>query len=110
MNQPNRVHPPGVVIPLDWQPLFEEMGHEQAGQMLMAILTYSATGALPEFSDRELQLIWRIVQSRLDNNRERYCRKVERSRAHQQRPAAQPSTKRTPPTRAQCEAAVDKWL
>ena len=101
MSYPN-ANPPGVVIPLEWLSMFEELTCQQTGEAFMAILTYSATGALPDFTDRTLQLLWPMIQARLDNYRERYMKKVERSRAANERRAAEKSAaapsypKRTP--------------
>ena len=116
----DKYNPPGVVIPLEWLSMFEELTCQQSGQAFMAILTYSATGALPDFTDRTLQLLWPMIQARLDSNRERYVKKVERSRTVNERRAAEKSAKSssaakpssysgsTPSTKS--EAALNQWL
>ena len=120
-----RIHPPGVVIPLEWLTMFQNISRPQAGEALMAILTYGATGAVPDFTDPGLQLLWPIFQARLDSDRERYCKKVERSRAYPERqntgrsaPASSPAPQKpgrpTPlaaaGSRAEQEKSLDKWL
>ena len=114
-----RVHPPGVVIPLEWLTMFRNMSREQAGESLVAILTYGATGALPEGGDPTLNALWPIFQARLDSDRERYCQKVERTRACKEQRSADrtaPSSaprktgRPAPQSRAEYEKALDKWL
>lgn len=114
-----RVRPPGVVIPLEWLTMFRKMSREQAGESLVAILTYGATGALPEGGDPTLNALWPIFQARLDSDRERYCQKVERTRACKEQRSADrtaPSSaprktgRPAPQSRAEYEKALDKWL
>ncbi len=111
-------NPPGVIIPLEWMDMLTSLPLEEAGEVLLAILTYGATGALPEFGNRALQLIWPLFQSRLDADRERYRKKVERSQAAAERREQERREKseqrtaahsRTAP-RATQDAALDKWL
>lgn len=119
MSYPN-ANPPGVVIPLEWLSMFEELTCQQTGEAFMAILTYSATGALPDFTDRTLQLLWPMIQARLDNYRERYLKKVERSRAANERRAAEKSAgtafhpKSTPHPKSAGETGdvqkINRWL
>ena len=115
----DRITPPGIVIPLEWLGMLEGLTHQQAGQAIVSILTYGATGAVPDFTDPTLQMVWRLVQPRLDRDRERYRQKVERSRAYKERQAAQSAdpaaaprrTARTAsPSRAEQEAATAKWV
>ena len=106
-------NPPGVVIPLEWCDMFEKMPAHQVQASLLAILTYAATGALPEFTDPTLDMIWPIFQARLDSDIARYRKKVERSRAYKEQQAAQadaPAPRKVSPSRSTCEAKTDKWL
>ena len=118
-NESPRITPPGVVIPLEWLGMFTKLPGALAGEALVAILTYGATGALPEFTAPALEILWPIFQARLDSDRERYCKKVERSRAAQERKAAAAAatrkTTRAPSVtaftdRGEYEKALDKWL
>lgn len=116
-------NPPGVIIPLEWLGIFSQMSRELAGETVVAILTYCATGALPDSDDPTLNTLWPIFQARLDSDRDRYLKKVERSRMYQERRAAQSpapaprqsapsrtsSTCRSQPSSAQPEA-VNAWL
>ena len=131
-------NPPGVVIPLEWTDMFTSLPRHEAGEVLLAILTYAATGALPEFSNHALDIVWPLFQSRLDSDRERYRKKVERSQAaaarreqerrqqayrpqEQRQPERTEKSDRRPPSpsgytlcrtpsiEAQA-AALDKWL
>lgn len=115
-------NPPGVVIPVEWLSVFEDMSRQQAGETILAILTYAATGVLPEFTDTVLPLIWPMIQARLDANRERYQKKVERSRAYKERQAAaelpaprktaqpRPASTGAYSPRTDRNAGMDKWL
>lgn len=116
-------NPPGVVIPLEWLDMFTKISREDAGEILLAILTYGATGALPEFRNPALEVVWPIFQSRLDCDRERYRQKVARSQAAAQRREQERHEKAEPrptansrytPTRSLSEegqaAKLDKWL
>lgn len=94
MTNNSNCNPPGVVIPLEWLGMFTKMTDRQAGQTICAILTYGATGVLPDLTDPTLDVLWPIFQARLDSDRERYQKKVERSRAYKERQAAAAS--RTP--------------
>ena len=118
-NESPRITPPGVVIPLEWLDMFTKMPGALAGEAIVAILIYGATGALPDFTDPALEILWPIFQARLDSNRERYCKKVERSRAAQERKAAAAAetrkTTRAPSItalndREAYEKSLEKWL
>ena len=98
-------NPPGVVIPLEWLDMFASIPRADAGEVLLAILTYGATGALPEFSNSALEVVWPIFQSRLDSDRERYRKKVERSQTAAQRRAQEQREKAAPQP-----AVLGKWI
>ena len=107
-------NPPGAIFPLEWMTMFTKMSRQQVGEITLAVLTYCATGALPEFTDPCLDVVWTLCQSRLDSDRDRYQKKVERSRAYQERKAAETEKtarpRTTTPSRSAYEAKMDKWL
>ena len=67
---------PGIMLYFDLLPTVEELTDDEAGQLLRAMLNYGANGALPEFADRTMKVIWKGIQPRLDHDAQRYQKVV----------------------------------
>ena len=71
---------PGVMLYFDLRDQLQFCTDEELGKLLRAILDYGATGVLPEFSDRAMQILWHGIQPRIDHDAVRYeKRKMARS-------------------------------
>ena len=63
---------PGVILYFELRDQLQFCSDEELGQLLRAILDYGATGVLPEFSDRAMQMLWYGLQSKIDHDGIRY--------------------------------------
>lgn len=60
---------PGVIVYYDMIPAIEDLNDEQLGRLLRAMLRYGHEGVLPNFIDDPLlNLMWKVVQPRIDAN------------------------------------------
>lgn len=69
---------PGFMIYLDLFPQLEEYSMAEVGELVFAMRDYVEYGAVPQFEDRGLRVIWRGVQDRLNRDNERYAEEVEK--------------------------------
>lgn len=70
-----------VLIYLDNLPAIRELSNEEAGRMLLALLEYAESGALPDFSDnRLLRVLFNKLKNDHDRNEARYVDKCRKNR------------------------------
>lgn len=62
---------PGVMIYFDLMDAIKYLSDEETGQLMRSILEYGKSKTIPVF-DRPLNLVWSLVQSRLDTDDQRY--------------------------------------
>jgi len=70
---------PGVMVYFDIWAVIQRMSNELTGILFKAIMEYGATKRVPELPD-SLYIIWPMIQSRLDNDDERYYRVSQKKR------------------------------
>lgn len=68
------------MIYLDLFPQLEEYSNAEVGELVFAMREYVEFGAVPQFEDRGLRVIWRGVQDRLNRDYKRYVEEVEKRR------------------------------
>ncbi len=71
---------PGVVVYFELRPALHRLTREQQGSLFCAILDYGDEGLVPQFDDMTLQVLWEVIQPRLDADNERYMNVVEARR------------------------------
>lgn len=72
---------PGMMLYFEVIPCLQELDDHQVARLLRAALAYSQKGTAPDFSDdRELQIVWSFIRLRVDQDEERYHKRVERGR------------------------------
>lgn len=67
---------PGIMLYFDLLPTIEELTDNEAGQLLRSMLNYGANGAIPDFADRTMKVIWKTIQPRIDHDAQRYQKVV----------------------------------
>ena len=72
-----------LVLPYDFEAVFEYLTLEQAGRMIRAIFAYEQRNEEPDFSDDQLlDITWKTnVRIKVDHNKQRYQEVVEARRA-----------------------------
>lgn len=63
---------PGIMIYFELLDEMTELTDEECGALFRDMLVYGRTGVLPEYSDRTMRTMWKLVQTRLDNDARRY--------------------------------------
>lgn len=62
---------PGVVVYFDMLPMLEQLSDKNKGILFQSILEYGNTGRQPMLPPK-LQLLWPLIQMRLDADGQRY--------------------------------------
>ena len=71
---------PGFMIYYETLDALDEYTEAETGQFVRAAGNYARTGALPEFEDRGLRGLWRLVQPKLDRDDSSYSEKCRKNR------------------------------
>ena len=64
----------------DWDDDFDEMTDEEVGKITRAIMKYEKTGQDTVFKDRAMKQLFRRMKKSVDENKERYQKRVESAR------------------------------
>lgn len=64
-----------VLFYYEWEESFEELSDSEYRQMIQAIQKYAKSGELPEFKDRTMRSVFKLVRKAIDRNVERYDQK-----------------------------------
>lgn len=67
----------GIVVYFDLLDILQDYTEAEAGQLLIAMLEYSANGALPDFQDRAMKTLWKNIRQKLDRDMLKYSATVE---------------------------------
>ncbi len=65
------------LIYLDYEQHFAQMTHEQVGELIMGLLAYSKTSAVPRFNDGIVSMAFSFIKSQIDRDDDAYRRKCE---------------------------------
>ena len=69
---------PGIMLYFELMPCLQRLDDAQKGRLLWGMLAYGRDGEEPDFdSDEALAMAWPFVRLRLDQDEERYLKKVE---------------------------------
>ena len=60
------------MIYFEWIPLIEKLSAEQAKDLVLSSLLYARDGVQPDFQDQILQIVWTLVESKIDADEKRY--------------------------------------
>lgn len=71
---------PGVMLYFDIAPAIKRLSAEESGLLLRAILDYAEQGVAPDFESDMLELVWDLLQPRLDRDAARYEEKALKAR------------------------------
>ncbi len=67
------------LIYLDWENLLKPMTKEQVGELFCAVFDYNKNGVVPEFEDKLLSGVFSFMQSRFDDDKEKYEKICQRN-------------------------------
>lgn len=76
----SREERPGFMLYYETLDALDEYTEAETGQFVRAAGNYARTGALPEFEDRGLRGLWRLVQPKLDRDDSSYSEKCRKNR------------------------------
>lgn len=68
---------PGVMMYWDTFDVIGELEDSPAKELVIAIRNYAQYGILPEFEDKTLKVVWRVIQPKIDADDERYNRQKQ---------------------------------
>lgn len=66
------------VVYTDYAELFDELTDLETAEIFKAMLKYASGEKVPEFSDKHVKVIFRIIKNQMDRDNEKYveiCRK-----------------------------------
>lgn len=77
----NMGNKPGIMLYFEMLPCLQEISDAQMGRLVRAMLAYGETGEEPRLADDPaLKMAWPFVRLRLDQDEQRYRRRVTQSR------------------------------
>lgn len=73
---------PGVILYFDLLPVLQRMTKEEAADLIITMLEYGKTGAIPDLSTKgeRFLIVWEMVKPRIDSDLENWKEKILQSK------------------------------
>lgn len=69
-----------MILYFDLLDTLEDYTTSEVGELILAMMRYAKDGEMPEFQDRSMRTVWRVLQQKADADDERFESKVVQAR------------------------------